>query len=141
MIKASLHAFVDRVLDAKRITEADVGALRQEVLKDGLTCREEADVLIALDRAVPDTDGAWATYLVSVVVAFVLANSRTKGSVDQDTARWLVTSLGCGSGPTATAKRVAFEAVRSARQVDEELLTFVMRDAQRGRAIPAAVAA
>lgn len=139
MIKASLHAFVEQVLESRRIGETEVGALQREVLGQGVTSREEADVLIALDRAIPDTDATWAPYLVSAVVNFVVWRSRLTGTVDQDTARWLVTSLSCGSGPTVTALRIAFEAVKEARTVDEELLTFVMRNSPRSRAVQAAM--
>lgn len=116
--------------------------LQREVLSDGLSTREEADVLIALDRAATEADPAWAAYLVTAVVDFVVWGSRPTGYVDQDTARWLVTSLSCGQGPTRTACRIAFEAVKEAEQVDETLLTFVMHDARRaGRPVAVDMAA
>lgn len=124
MIKASLHLFVDHVLEAGRIGPHEISMLQHDLFPAGLQSREEADILIALDRAVADTDAAWGAYLVATVARFVVASAGTTGAVGRDTARWLVSSLSCGSGPTVTASRIALEAIRSARQVDEELLVF-----------------
>jgi hypothetical protein len=131
MIKTSLHQFVDRILEDRAITAADVDVLRREVLPDGLASREEADVLIALDRAVPGADPAYATFLVASVVEFVVWTARPTGYVEEDACRWLATSLSCGGGPTENALRVAFEVVKEAQRVDETLLAFVMRASQR----------
>lgn len=131
MIKISLHAFVERVIEDKAITKSDVDMLAREVLEHGLSSREEADVLIALDRAVARKDASWADYLVATVVEFAVWTARPTGYVEQDAARWLTTSLSCGGGPTETAVRIAFEVVKEAQQVDETLLAFVMRASQR----------
>ncbi|HEX2726250.1 MAG TPA: hypothetical protein VHN20_10555 [Beijerinckiaceae bacterium] len=131
MIDHSLAAFVARVGKRERICAEDVHELQRSILPEGLASREEADVLIALDRAVADQDPAWADFLVAEVVAFAVWTSRPTGYVDADTARWLSASLGCGTGPSETARRIAFEVVREAELVDEALLVFVLRSPQR----------
>jgi hypothetical protein len=130
MIKNSLRVFVDGVVERKRIGIEDVRELSREILPDGIVSREEADVLVALDRALSDVDAAFADYLVASLVEFAVWTARPTGYVDQDTARWLETSLGCGTGPTPTAMRAAFEVVKEAQRVDEALLGFVMRHAK-----------
>jgi hypothetical protein len=130
MIDHSLDEFVARVADARRIGIADVRDLQRNLLPEGFASREEADMLIALDRAVTDKDPAWAEFLVGAVVAFAVWTSRPTGYVDADTARWLIASLECGAGPTETARRIAFEVVREAEQADEALLIFVLRKPQ-----------
>jgi hypothetical protein len=126
MIKKTLRAFADAVVEHKRITLKDVRKLRRYILEDGIASREEADTLIALERAVP-AEPAFAEYLVGAVVDFAVWGARPTGYVDQDTARWLVATLSCGEGPTETARHIAFEIVREAEQVDEALLAFAMR--------------
>ena len=133
MITPSLRAFVDHVVRAKRITAKDLQRFHREIAADGLASREEADMLVALDRAVRETDPAWADCLTAVTVEFVVWVSRPTGYVDADTARWLIDSLTCGIGPTETARRIAFEVVKEAQQADEALLAFVLRDGQRSR--------
>jgi len=129
MIKVSLHGFVDRVMEKRVISGDDVKALQREIFADGIVRREEADVLIALDRAVTKADPTWADFLVRVVVDFAVWGARPTGTIDQDGARWLTQSLSCGAGPTETAARIAFEIVKEAQQVDEILLAYAMRTA------------
>ena len=126
----SLSAFVAHTADAERIGSEDVQNLQRTILPDGVMSREDAELLIALDRAVSDKDPAWAEFLVEAIVAFTVWTSRPTGYVDADTARWLVGSLDYGPGPTETAKRIAFEVVREAERVDEALLIFVLRTPQ-----------
>lgn len=141
MIKAALHTFVERVSDAARISADDVKLLQREVLRDGIAVREEADVLIALDRVVKSADPAWAAFLVGAVVDFAVWGARPTGYVDADTARWLAASLSCGAGPTDTAVQIAFETIKEAQQVDEALIAFVMAHPERrsGEAGPRAL--
>ena len=127
MIKNSLRAFVNRALEHKHISAEDVKELRRDILRDGLVSREEADALIALDRAAVPADGSWAEFLVESIVEFAVWTSRPTGYIDRETARWLVTTLSGRGGPTATAARIAFEIVREAESSDEELVAFVMR--------------
>jgi hypothetical protein len=127
MIKISLHGFVDRVMEKREISGDDVKALQGDIFADGIVSREEADVLIALDRAVAKADPTWADFLVRAVVDFAVWTARPTGYIDQDGARWLTQSLSCGAGPTETAARIAFEIVKEAHQVDEVLLAYAMR--------------
>ena len=96
MIKNSLRAFVNRVVEHKRISAEDVKELRRDILSGGLICREEADMLLALDRVVTPADGSWAEFLVSAIVEFAVWTSRPSGYIDADTARWLVATLSAG---------------------------------------------
>jgi hypothetical protein len=138
-----LAEFVERVMTTRVIVQADVDDLARNVLVDGITVREQADVLIALDRAVKTAVPAWADYLVATLVDYAVWAARPTGYVTAETAHWLVTSLTCGGGPTATAMRAAFEIVREAHLVDEMLLAFVMRSGRSGgyRSTPAPMAA
>lgn len=131
MIKNSLHAFVDNVLENQKLSTDDVNQLQRIVLCDGVTTREEADVLVALDRAIPASDPAWVAFMVASIVDFVVWTSRPTGYVSHDDASWLVATLSCGNGPTRNARRIAFEVIREAQQVDEVLLAFAMRGSRR----------
>jgi hypothetical protein len=129
MIKASLEIFVQSVMAAGEITLADVRVLQRDVLPDGVWDRDEADTLIALDRAVASKHCSWSAFAIQAVVDFVVWTSRPTGYVDGETARWLVASLSAGSGPSAVAQAIAFDVVREAERADEALLAFVMRSA------------
>lgn len=131
MIRWSLESFVHTAMGRGEISRADVHALRRDVLPNGVETRDEADVLIALDRALHDKDESWHPFLVQAVVDFAVWASRPTGRVDRETADWLIASLGCGTGPSGTAVAIAFEIVREAEASDEALVAFVMR--WRGR--------
>jgi len=127
MTNKNFFRFVDEILDRQCITAKDVAHIQRDILPDGITCREEADVLIALDRAVKHQDASFADCLVAMLVDFVVWGERPTGIVRGEDAHWLVTSLGAGGGPTVNALRVGMEIVREAQQVDEVLLAFLLR--------------
>jgi hypothetical protein len=127
MINNALRRLVDDVLDKGQIDDTDVAALMRDILPEGALQREDIDVLVALDRAVPVSTEFWRNWLVAVTVDFAVWASRPTGVVTREQAHWLVATLGVGEGPTDTAIRIAFEVVREAESCDEMLLTFAMR--------------
>jgi hypothetical protein len=127
MIGHELREFVDRVMDCHAIDDEDVKMLQREILSDEPMTRDVIDVLVALDRALPESCAAFADYLVAVAVDYAVWESRPTGVIDRDKAHWLVTTLSAGDGPTATAQRIAFEIVREAERCDEVLLGFALR--------------
>ena len=132
MISPSLEIFVNSVMLAGEITLADVQSLHRNVIPDGIGSRDEADILIALDRAISDKHVAWSAVAMTAVVDFAVWQSRPTGTVDGETARWLVASLSAGRGPSGLAEAIAFEVVREADRVDPALTMFVMHTS-RGR--------
>ncbi|GGK22852.1 hypothetical protein [Salinarimonas ramus] len=131
MIDQALREFADNVCENKVMTLEDVARLREFALETGISTREEADVLIALDRAVKRPDEAaaqaWSELFASLLVDFVVWGARPTGFVDQSLARWLVTAVNACGGPTENARRAVAQMVREAQRVDETLLVFVMR--------------
>ena len=126
MIGHELREFVDRVMDCRAIDDEDVKFLQRDILVDGAATRDTIDVLVALDRAVPARCEAFGDYLVALVVDFAVWQNRPTGVIDRDKAHWLVATLTAGEGPTATARRIAFEIVREAERCDEILLGFAL---------------
>lgn len=131
MIQDDLRVFADAVCEAGTMTRADVARLTEVTLETGLATREEADVLIALDRAVKRADTAaeeaWGELFTTLLVDFAVWGARPTGYVDQKIARWLVTAVNACGGPSENARRAIAQMVREAQRVDEALLVFVMR--------------
>jgi hypothetical protein len=128
MLTNDFRKIVDEALDKKSIDANDVKTLQREIFADGITTRDQADVLIALDRAVPVQSDCWGDFLVQHVVDFTVWASRPTGMIDRDAAHWLVATLCGGDGPTRNAMKIAFEIVREAEGCDETLVTFAMRN-------------
>nr|USU32239.1 hypothetical protein NG677_00435 [Methylobacterium sp. OTU13CASTA1] len=137
MINHSLQLFCNRTVAAGRITAADVQALARDVLPDGFLTRDEADMLIALDRAVPQIDAAFGPFLIASVVDFAVWGERPTGTIDAGTARWLAASLRNGTGPTLLAGQIAQAVVREAQSCDEALIAFALEANRRRAAEPA----
>jgi hypothetical protein len=131
MTNNPLRSFCDRILERGRIDEIDVRELQRDILADGFISRDQADMLIGLDRSIAAADPSWADFLIASLVEFVVWTSRPTGYVDEEKARWLVASLSAGDGPTATGLRAAFEIITQAQEVDQTLLAFAMRAPQR----------
>jgi hypothetical protein len=124
MVGHELREFVDRVMDRRAIDEEDVKMLQRNILSDIVVTRDVVDILVALDRAVPQSCAAYADYLVALVVDFAVWENRPTGVIDRDKAHWLVTTLSAGEGPTAAAQRIPFEIAREAEHCDEALIAF-----------------
>ncbi|WP_298955145.1 hypothetical protein [uncultured Methylobacterium sp.] len=126
MIQASLQNFCNRIVAKGAISRDDVNELSRELLPDGLICREEADMLLGLDRAVAAADPAFGDFLTAAVVDFAVWGERPTGRITAETARWLSASLACGRGPTALGARIAQEVVREAQSTDPVLVAFAL---------------
>jgi len=125
MIQISVEQFCNHAVSAGAIAPEDLVALKREVLPDGITCREEADLLIALERAVPASEG-FADFLVAMVVDYVVWGERSTGYVDRETAGWLAASLSGRAGPSPVGARIAQEIVREAQGSAEALTAFAL---------------
>lgn len=126
MIGHQLREFVDMVMDRKAITAEDLVVLQHDVFADAVMTRDDVDVLVALDRAVPVSTAGFADWLTATVVDLAVWESRPTGVIDREKAHWLTATLTGGEGPSATARRIAFEIVREAQSCDELLVGFAM---------------
>ncbi|MCJ2013439.1 hypothetical protein [Methylobacterium sp. J-076] len=125
MTQISVEQFCNHAVSAGAISPEDLLALKREVTPDGITCREEADLLIALERAVPSSTD-FADYLVALVVDYVVWVERSTGYVDRETAGWLAASISGRSGPSPVGARIAQEIVREAQGSAEALTAFAL---------------
>jgi hypothetical protein len=140
MNQSSLQAFASQVARSGRITAEDVRTLQHRLMPDGVASREEAELLLALDRAARRADPRFADWLVAVLVDFVVWGARPTGYVDREIAGWLAPWL--TREPTGTARRLAQEIAREAHGLDAVLLAGMVeaasRPASRDGALPLA---
>lgn len=126
MNNAALQHFCNHAVASGCITRDDAFRLIREVLPNGITEREEADMLIALERAVPAIDPAFGNFLVATVVDFAVWGERPAGYVDSEVATWLRATLAGRTGPTPVGARIAMEIVREAEGSAEALMVFAL---------------
>ena len=119
-----LCQFVHKVTASNRIVFGDLRRLQRNVLPTGATSREEVETLLSLD-GMGQLDEDWPEYLVRTVKDFVLSASDPPGTVDQDTAAWLVSALAAARPRSATA--IVRAIVSEAPRIDEGLLRLCVR--------------
>jgi len=120
MTNDCLSAYADKIFQKDRISFGDVQRLQRTILPIGVASREEAELLIELDRRVETSDDTWGRCLVAMIVEFVVWSERPTGVVDEDTARWLSATL-AGSA-SSTARRIAREIVEEAQAFENDAL-------------------
>jgi hypothetical protein len=130
MIYTSLRNFVDRASEKKRIGFGDVRRLARDILPDGITSRDEADLLMALDRTVTKVDPAWADWLTAAMVDFAVWAARPTGYIDAEAAAWLNAAL-AGDGASKRAAEILREIAREAEGVDTTLIVPETRRPKR----------
>jgi hypothetical protein len=132
MTNIFLREFVRRALDEKRIRFGELRRLQRNILPAGITSREEAEVLIALDHTIATSNKQWTDYLTSAIRQFVVQRSGKPKQVDHETAEWLVQVLS-DSGSSKTAVRIVNEIVCEAETVDPVLLALAHGGTGKGR--------
>ena len=132
MTMISVQQFCNHAVSTGTISDEDLLVLKREVLPEGLMTREEADLLIALERAVVGTE-AFADFLVASVVDFAVWGTRPTGYIDSDVAVWLAASLSGREGPSPVGARIAMEVVREAQDSAESLMAFALQANRRIR--------
>ena len=81
MINAALQIFVNKVQVAGRISFGDVKRLQRDILPDGISSREETELLLTLEQTAAWVDAAFGDWLVAMMVDFVVWGMRpTLGS-------------------------------------------------------------
>jgi hypothetical protein len=123
MIRVSLRFFASRVLKTKRMDEGDRRTLERVIFSDGVRSRVEAEILLQLARTVKHEDPAWTDFVVAAILDFVVWGSRPTGTVDPDTANWLIAVLSEGR-PTSLTRRIAREIMNEAQEVDPRFAAF-----------------
>ena len=122
MSKNSLQSFTERTIAKGRIGFGDVRRLQRDILPEGISSREQADLLIALDRDIGRQDPAWIDWLVGALVDYVVWGERPVGYVDADKAVWITSVLDNGGKATRNARLIAREIVKEAQSSHQTLV-------------------
>ena len=118
-----LRDFVAQAREANRIRFGDVRRLRRDILPARIATREEAELLIDLDRSVSTVDRGWSDYLVMTVRDFTIWGTPPIGVVDRDKAEWIIAALSNG-GVTKNGRAIARGVAAAAPHVADALKAF-----------------
>lgn len=138
----ALQALADKLAADAVVSAEEALELRRTVFPDGIVTREEAEVLIALEARVANTDEAWTAAFVEAMVDHVLASGHYAGHVDEANAGWLMARFG-SDGARATELEVVLKALERSDSAPESLSAFARERVGRtlaGRAVGVAEA-
>jgi hypothetical protein len=124
MNNLALETFATKMMAKGRITFGDVCRLRRDILPDGVTSREEAELLLQVDRVVGRADGSWVEWLAGAIVEFAVWSERPTGHVNTEAADWLALEL-LRRGPlTKAGRRITREIQLEAETVAEPMASL-----------------
>jgi hypothetical protein len=107
MINGKLQDFATSAMARSQISFGDVRRLQRDCLPHGITTRDEAESLIALDATLVRADKAWAAWLVPALVNFLTARQAAEVA-DADAAKaWLQGLLAQSPSSAALGRKVA----------------------------------
>jgi hypothetical protein len=101
-MKQELEAIV-ALIAAPAVTDADLAALRREVLADRSLSVEEAEALFALDAEPNAKCEGWTAFFVEALTDFLVWQQRPTGILAEAKAEWLMTFAGGTSSVTVMA--------------------------------------
>src|SRR4051794_17465553 len=88
-----LNDFAAAIERRGRIGFGDVRRFDRDILPHGVTCREEAEILIRLDCVSSRADRSWNEWFVAVMVDYVVWSERPTAIVNEEAALWLSLAL------------------------------------------------
>src|SRR5262245_22651786 len=123
MVSTSLREFIALTEGDRRIRFGDLKRLQRDILTARITTREEAEMLIDLDRTIERADRDWGAFRIRTVKEFVVWGMGPSGSIDRDKAEWLIEALSRG-GVTRTGRIIAREVACAVWPANNALLEF-----------------
>jgi hypothetical protein len=114
MINGKLQDFATSAMARSQISFGDVRRLQRDCLPHGITTREEAERLIALDATLVRADKAWAAWLVPALADFATAHQPADAS-SADAAKAFLQGLLAQSPSSAALGRKIARHIRRSR--------------------------
>lgn len=140
MPAANLQSLADDIATDRFVSADEALRIRKEVFPDGVVSREEAEVLIDLERRVANSDDAWAAAYVEAISDYVLQGDKFPGYVEESGVAWLKVQFG-ESTPRENQVDVLLKVIECAQSAPPALYDFVRERLQAlfvGNAINAA---
>jgi len=117
-----------RVAQLGEISESEAHRIVNEIYKDGIVSRGEAESLFRLSDTLSATDPAWVARFQEAVKDFLLTREAPQGWITDDEADWLIQQVQTeGHEPTLDEMDLLIELLRKADGAPEKLSTFAVQ--------------
>lgn len=116
-----------RVAKLGEISENEAHRIVNEIYKDGIVSRGEAEALFRLNDMLSATDPAWMSRFQEAVKDFLLTREAPEGWITDDEAEWLIAQVQTdGHEPTLDELDLLIELLRKADGAPEKLAQFTL---------------
>lgn len=123
-----LQAPVAGLTSRNKVTAEDVIMLRQEVFRDGVVSRGEAEALFAVDRTCANRCPEWTEFFVEAVTDYIVRQEEPVGYISEDNAAWLIRAVTSdGLVDTAGELEILIKSLEIAHSAPAELAAFALR--------------
>ena len=127
MGEIKLPVKLKKIVKSGQITAQDVRFLRGEVFQDQLIGRDEAEMLLQLDRGAAEKSTEWSHFFVEAFVDYIVHQAEPSGLISEESAKWLIKSFS-NDGFIRSAEQ--FEALvkilEHAKSSPESLMKFAL---------------
>ncbi len=135
-----MQLLMARIAHLGELTEADARRIVNDVYKDGVVSREEAEALFHLNEQLSDRDPLWVERFIEAIKDFLLTREAPEGWISDDEADWLIGIIGRdGHVETESEIDLMLALLRQAEGAPESLSRFCLEAVSR-RIIEAGVA-
>ena len=118
---------VDALVKKGSISALDVADLREDVFKDSVVDKEEAEAVFHLDHACKVKDPAWTQFYVDALTDYFVWQAKPAGYISTEQAEFLIDNITCdGKIDGASELELLLNVLHWARSCPEELSLFVL---------------
>ncbi len=118
---------VEALVKKGSISALDVADLREDVFKDSVVDREEAEAVFHLDHACKVKDPSWTQFYVDSLTDYFVWQAEPAGYISQEQAEFLIDSIACDGRIDSTSElELLLNVIHWAQSCPEELSTFVL---------------
>ena len=122
-----MQLMMARIAHIGEISEAEARRIVNEIYKDGIVSRDEAETLFRLNNQLAERDPVWVERFIEAIKDFLLTREAPEGWITDDEADWLIAQMSA-DGHIETASEI-------------DLMLTLLRYADGARAGEIAVAA
>ncbi|MEQ8557006.1 MAG: hypothetical protein RIB03_01715 [Henriciella sp.] len=124
---SEMQLLMARIAHLGEIGEAEARRIVNEVYRDGVVTREEAEALFRLNEQLADRDPVWVERFIEALKDFLLTREAPQGWISDDEASWLMKVIGRdGHVESESEIDLLLELLRYAEGAPEELSRFCL---------------
>jgi hypothetical protein len=126
-MSGELNVMMLQIAHLGKISEAEASRIVNDVYRDGIVSREEAEALFQLNDRLSASDPKWSSRFVEAIKDFLLTQEAPEGWVTEEEARWLIARIEDeGEAPSESEIDLMLALLRYADGAHQSLAEFCL---------------